>query len=151
MTRVRRSEHIPTPDLSRAAPSARDGPGTKRLALIAGGIGGALVLLVGGWSLIGHRSTGVPVIEADSRPMRVKPDNPGGMQVAGANEDILSGGADGDGGKLAPPPETPAPQEHAGQPAAGGPHRRRRSPAAPRLRAARAVSRPPLVDRSAGR
>jgi nucleoid-associated protein YgaU len=84
--------------------------GTRRLAIIAGGLGGALVLLVGGWSLLGHRSAGVPVIEADSSPLRVKPTNPGGMTVAGSNEEILSDSADGNVGKLAPGSETPAPQ-----------------------------------------
>jgi hypothetical protein len=59
---------------------------------------------------MGHRSTTVPVIEADSRPIRVKPENAGGMQIAGGNEDIMSGGSDTNGGKLAPPPEAPAPQ-----------------------------------------
>jgi cell division septation protein DedD len=84
-------------------------PATRRLALIAGGLGGALLAIVGGWTVMGHRSTAVPVIQADSRPIRVKPENPGGMQIAGANED-MSGGADTNGGKLAPPPEAPAPQ-----------------------------------------
>jgi hypothetical protein len=85
-------------------------PGTRRLALIAGGLGGTLLVVVGGWSAIGHRSGSVPVVQADSRPIRVKPDNPGGMQVAGANEDILSGDPDTNSGKLAPPPEAPNPQ-----------------------------------------
>ena len=85
-------------------------PVTRRLALIAGGLGATLLLVVGGWSLIGHRNAPVPVVQADSRPVRVKPENPGGMQVAGANEDILSGGSEAKGGKLAPPPEAPAPQ-----------------------------------------
>jgi sporulation related protein len=84
-------------------------PATRRLALIAGGLGGALLAIIGGWSIMSHRSTGIPVIQADSRPIRVKPENPGGMQVAGANEDILSGGAETGGDKLAPPPEAPAP------------------------------------------
>ena len=84
--------------------------GTRRLALIAGGLGGALVLLVGGWSVLGHRSTGVPVIEADSSPLRVKPDNPGGMNVGGSSDESLSDGSDGTVGKLAPASETPAPQ-----------------------------------------
>ena len=35
-------------------------------------------------------------------PIRVKPANPGGMQIAGANEDILSGGSKPGDGKLAP-------------------------------------------------
>lgn len=85
-------------------------PGTKRLAVIAGVLGGVLVAVVGIWSMIGHRSGVVPVVQADTSPIRVKPDNPGGMQVAGANEDILSGDTGIDGGKLAPPPEAPAPQ-----------------------------------------
>jgi hypothetical protein len=86
-------------------------PATKRLAIIAGGLGGALVLLVGGWSLVGHRSTGVPVIKADSSPMRVKPVNPGGMQVAGTRDEILADGADASVDKLAPGSEAPAPQD----------------------------------------
>ena len=69
-----------------------------------------LLLAVGGWSMMGHRSTAVPIVQADSRPIRVKPENAGGMQIAGANEDIMSGGSDTNGGKLAPPPEAPAPQ-----------------------------------------
>jgi hypothetical protein len=85
-------------------------PATKRLAVIAGGLGGMLLLVVGGWSMMGHRSTTVPVVQADSRPVRVKPENPGGMQIAGANEDIFSTGSGTNGGKLAPPPEAPAPQ-----------------------------------------
>jgi hypothetical protein len=85
-------------------------PGTRRLAVIAGGLGVVLVVVVGGWEVIGHRSDTVPVVQADNRPIRVKPDNPGGMQVAGANEDILSGGTEPSAGKLAPLPEAPAPQ-----------------------------------------
>jgi hypothetical protein len=101
---------IPSPAYRAARRSRGMDPSTQRLALIAGGLGGVLLLVVGGWSMVGHRSTTVPVIQADTRPIRVKPENPGGMQVAGANEDIMSGDTDTNGGKLAPPPEVPAPQ-----------------------------------------
>ena len=94
-------------------------PGMRRLAVIAGGIGGALLVIVGAWSLGGRHSAGVPMVEAPGGPLRVKPENRGGMQVAGADDPILSG--DG-GGKqpeaLAPPPEMPELREwqapHAG-------------------------------------
>ncbi len=84
--------------------------GTRRLALIAGGLGAALLAVVGIWSLSGHHASGrVPVVEADSRPLRVKPANPGGMQLAGSNDEILSGDTSAQNDKLAPPPETPEP------------------------------------------
>jgi hypothetical protein len=84
---------------------------TRRLALIACGIGGALLLLFGAWSLAGSHRGGVPVIQAASGPVRTKPENPGGMQVAGQNESILDGDAQPDSkAALAPPPEAPAPQ-----------------------------------------
>jgi hypothetical protein len=84
--------------------------GTRRLAIIAGGIGGGLALIVGAWSLSGHRSHAVPVLEAPNGPVRVKPDNPGGMQVTGADETILSGTSGKESEALAPPPEAPEPK-----------------------------------------
>ncbi|MEJ0017280.1 MAG: SPOR domain-containing protein [Acetobacteraceae bacterium] len=107
------SDDLSIPSPTYRVPRQRQGldPGTKRLVMIAGGLGGVLLVTVGAWSFLGHRSTVVPVLQADNRPIRVKPENPGGMQVAGVNEDILSGGgAESKDGKLAPPPEVPAPQ-----------------------------------------
>ena len=78
--------------------------GSKRLLMLAGGFGAALLLLIGGWSFT-HRSTGaVPVIEADGRPLRVKPENPGGMQVVGLDEQMLNGGPS----RVAAGPEAPS-------------------------------------------
>jgi hypothetical protein len=84
--------------------------GTRRLALIAGGLGGCLLLVVGFWSLTGHGSGAVPLIQADKTPLRVKPENAGGMQVAGGSEDLMTADAPGKAGTVAPPPETPDPQ-----------------------------------------
>jgi hypothetical protein len=117
------SDDLSIPNPTYRVPRRRHGmdPGTRRLALIAGSLGIALVAVVGGWELVGHRSTTVPVVQADNRPVRVKPDNPGGMQVAGANEDILSGATESSTGKLAPPPEAPAPQALRAPPPAAAP------------------------------
>jgi hypothetical protein len=101
---------IPSPAYRAMRRSRGMDPSTQRLALIAGGLGAVLLAVVGGWSMLGHRSTAVPVIQADTRPIRVKPENPGGLQVSGANEDIMSGDPDSTSGKLGPPPEAPAPQ-----------------------------------------
>lgn len=81
-------------------------PNTKRLLLAAGAIGGTLVLLIGAWSLTGHRANGLPVVEAAAGPLRVKPADPGGMTVMGKDASILSGKPDG-AAVLAPPPEAP--------------------------------------------
>ncbi len=107
------SDDLSIPSPTYRIPRHRHGmdPATRRLAFIAGGLGATLLLVVGGWTVIGHRTAAVPVVQADNRPIRVKPENPGGLQVAGANEDILSGGSESKVGKLAPPPEAPAPQE----------------------------------------
>jgi cell division septation protein DedD len=106
------SDDLSIPSPTYRIPRHRRGmdPVTRRLALMAGGLGVALLVVVAGPSLIGHRGGSVPVVQADNRPIRVKPENPGGLQVAGANEDILSGGVESKDGKLAPPPEVPAPQ-----------------------------------------
>ncbi len=93
------SDDLSIPSPTYRIPRHRRGmdPVTRRLALMAGGLGAALLVVVAGPSLIGHRSTSVPVVQADKRPIRVKPENPGGLQVAGANEDILSGGVEFEG------------------------------------------------------
>lgn len=83
-------------------------PATQRMMWIAGGLTGALVLIALLWSSVGHHGGGVPVVQADQRPVRVKPANPGGMQIPGLGADVGSSG-DGTTDKLAPPPETPDP------------------------------------------
>ena len=98
---------IPPPGYRVSRRSAGIDPATRRMATIAAGIGGTLVVLVGLWSMIGGSSTGVPVVPPPPGAMRTKPANPGGMQVMGANEPILGGGNPNGPPTLAPPPETP--------------------------------------------
>ncbi|MBS0561704.1 MAG: SPOR domain-containing protein [Proteobacteria bacterium] len=101
---------IPSPTYRVPRRSRGMDPGTRKLAIIAGCLGGALLLVIGGWSLMGRHGGPVPVIEADKSPLRVKPENPGGLQVGGTNDEILSDGAGTTTGKLAPGAETPDPQ-----------------------------------------
>lgn len=82
-------------------------PDTRRMALFAGGVGVVLALLIGASALTGHRSGEIPVITADTRPIRVKPENPGGMKIDAAENDVFSGGSDRLNAKLAAPAETP--------------------------------------------
>ncbi len=81
-------------------------PNTRRLAIVAGGIGGALLLLVAGWSVTGHHRTGIPVIEAAAGPVRVKPENPGGMEVFVGEDGDAKDGKEA----MAPGAEAPNPQ-----------------------------------------
>lgn len=107
--------HIPA--VGRAAPvrssyQARRpgmGRGTKILLFTAAGLGGLLLAGLGGWALSGRHAAIVPVIEADSRPVRVKPENAGGLQVAGADGQPAGGLGSRNQG-LAPPAEVPAAQ-----------------------------------------
>jgi len=84
-------------------------PANKKLALIAAGVGGIVLLSVGVWSAMGHRNAVVPVIQADSRPIRVKPENPGGLQINGTNDEILSGDASPASSRMVAAAEAPAP------------------------------------------
>ncbi|MFT8419787.1 MAG: SPOR domain-containing protein, partial [Acetobacter sp.] len=55
--------------------------GTRRLAYGAAGLGGLLVLGIGGWAVLGHRQSGIPVMGPPPVAMRTKPVDPGGMQL----------------------------------------------------------------------
>jgi hypothetical protein len=71
---------------------ARESSGVPwRMLAIAGGLVGVVAVGAGGWwafrSLGG--GGGVPVVEADPRPFKVRPDDPGGLRVPNQSELIL--------------------------------------------------------------
>ncbi|MFC0384124.1 SPOR domain-containing protein [Muricoccus vinaceus] len=73
----------------------------------AGAVGGAVV-----WGVSRAVNSTVPTIEADTRPIRVKPSDPGGMRVANQDERIFESQRRGQGGgavqpRLSPEPERP--------------------------------------------
>ncbi len=103
---------------------------------IAGGIAVACVALVGGWSLLKSGPHVVPVVAAPSGPVRVKPANPGGMQVVGAHQDVMAAGTGSDMVTMQSAPEQPAlgalhALEAAKSPAASAPIPAAPTPAAP--------------------
>ena len=54
-------------------------PATRRLAMIAGGIGLLLAVLIGGWAFSGRHAGGIPVIEAPDGPGTAEADRCGGQ------------------------------------------------------------------------
>jgi SPOR domain len=106
------ADHLNIPAESWRTPrrSAPMDPQMVRIGVIAAGVAGVLALGMGGYALLGHRSHTIPVVEADSSPVRVRPDNPGGAMVAGAEEQIMGGNGHGQADAMAPAEEAPAPQ-----------------------------------------
>ena len=101
---------IPTPVYRGARRSRPQGdPVTRRTLMIAGVLGVSLAVILGASTLFHRHAREVPVVQADTRPIRVKPDNPGGLQVPSANNEVFSGGSDTDGSKLSAAPEVPNP------------------------------------------
>jgi hypothetical protein len=96
--------------------------GTKRILYLMGAGGLAILLGFGAYRVIGHSGSGVvPVIQADQNPLRIKPENPGGMTVAAQTKQ-----ADPNDSHLAPGTEEPNP---AALLAIGGPSKAPRPPA----------------------
>jgi cell division septation protein DedD len=82
-------------------------PHTRRLILFAGALGTVLATLIGASALMGRKSGEVPVVTADTRPIREKPANPGGMKIDGAENDVFSAGTDTNDARLAAASESP--------------------------------------------
>jgi cell division septation protein DedD len=82
-------------------------PATKRIALIAALLAALVVVVALVWSGV-HTGFGPPpVIKPPPGPMRTVPENPGGLQVPGANEQIMSGAQSTAPPSLAPPASAP--------------------------------------------
>ncbi|MFC7609388.1 SPOR domain-containing protein [Teichococcus aestuarii] len=91
---------------------ATDDGGSRRMMLIAGGVAG--ILAVGGlvgWAVSKYTDDTIPVVEADSRPIKVRPDDRGGLRVANQDEIIFqrrnANGSFEPSGRLGPAAEAP--------------------------------------------
>ena len=89
--------------------------------VLAVAVVGAIV--AAGWRFMGSRSgagSGIPVIKADERPIKLRPDDRGGMQVPNQDK-LVYERMDGEGEAktetLLPPPEQPQPPPKASAPA----------------------------------
>ncbi|HEX7389027.1 MAG TPA: SPOR domain-containing protein [Acidiphilium sp.] len=80
---------------------------TWRMMGVAGGIGLGVIVLALVWSGV-HTGLGPPpVVKPPAGPMRTAPVNPGGLQVPGAHEQIMSGTVASGPPQLAPLPSAP--------------------------------------------
>lgn len=89
----------------RVRPQRRGGPSRRSILFI---LGFALIGGVVTWDVLDDRPGGVPLIEADRRPIRVRPADPGGLQVE--NQDALIFDRDPwpqRAARLSPEPEQP--------------------------------------------
>ncbi len=120
---------MPEPEYRRRVNPEKPDPSMRKLAL--GAVAVCALVLGGVWVLsVKNGPHQVPVVQPDPKPLRVKPKNPGGMQVDGLDDAMLNGGAGAGTDKLAPPPEVPAPQALAAQ-EGGVPTPDGRAPAGP--------------------
>ncbi len=84
-------------------------PAIKRMAIAAGGVSVLVILVAWAWSGIHPYTFGPPpVISPPATPLRVVPEDPGGLVVPGANIPIMSGDMDAGGAPhLAPATQAP--------------------------------------------
>jgi cell division septation protein DedD len=100
----------------RVRPPERESSGwgiPPKFWMIGAGLAGSVALagaIIWGMSMMGPR--GVPLIETDGRPFKVRPDSPGGAVVPNQQELIFERGNRQDRpaeARLGPPPEAPRP------------------------------------------
>ena len=93
----------------RSAPQRRAAEARRRV-LAAGGVGAVLLVCLGGYlASTGGGPVSVPVIQAPPGSVKVKPDDPGGLQVNAQTSALLGSNRSPAGANLAPAPEAPDP------------------------------------------
>ncbi|MCI0753427.1 SPOR domain-containing protein [Teichococcus vastitatis] len=95
----------------RVRETAEDG-GSRRLLMMAAGVLGTLAVGgVVGWTITHYTDNTIPVIQADSRPIKVRPEDRGGLRVANQDEIIFqrrtASGSYEPSGRLGPAAEAP--------------------------------------------
>lgn len=96
-------------------PGYRSGPQrraaeSRRMVVAAGAVGAVLLLCaIGYFTAKGGGSEGVPVIQAPPGLLKVKPDDPGGLQVSAQTSALLGNSGSAGGANFAPAPEAPDP------------------------------------------
>jgi hypothetical protein len=99
----------------------RHDPARRMRLMVAGSLCAVVFAWFAGSTWFGGGKGEVPVIQAESGPIRVKPANPGGLQVPGADNSIFSSNGGNGEDKLAPPPQTPDLQALQAPPRPAGP------------------------------
>jgi len=89
-----------------------DEGGSRRIVAVAGGLAGLLAVgSVIGWAVTSYTDTTIPVVQADSRPVKIRPEDRGGLRVANQDEIIFerrdAHGTYEPSGRLGPAAEAP--------------------------------------------
>lgn len=108
---------------------ARSGSRLRAIITIIASVAAIVGIMVVGWKMVGGRHgltavSGVPEIKAEDHPIKVRPDDRGGMQVPNQDKLVYKSMEDGEGGsnaapkaeRLLAPPEEPRPPTSAATP-----------------------------------
>jgi len=98
---------IPPPGY-RSGPERRAAEG-RRLVLTGGAVGVVLLLIVIVYAAFSGGPATVPIITAPTTPVKMKPSDPGGLDLPSQSSQLLGGAGSGGTANLAPAPEVPNP------------------------------------------
>jgi hypothetical protein len=104
---MQRSDIEIPPYVAERPPRPGPDPAIKRMIIAAGAIAAVLIAVTLIWGGIHPRFGKPPTITAPGGPMRTAPADPGGLQVPGAQQQIMSGVAPSGPPKLGPGAEMP--------------------------------------------
>lgn len=135
---------------------ARSGSRFRAMMTIIASVAAIIGIMVVGWKMVGGRpgltpGGGVPEIKAEDHPIKVRPDDRGGMQVPNQDKLVYRSMEDGEGTSNSPPkterllapPEEPRPPGTSPPQADAAPPMPEASPRAPVLEQKPVVAPPP--------
>jgi hypothetical protein len=65
----------------------RDGPPWRMIIMAGSALAVGAAIAASAWGFVRESSLNAPLVEADARPIKMRPDNPGGLRVP--NQDVV--------------------------------------------------------------